>query len=92
MVDLEPVPAGHTAGSLDHLVLPESIEALIASAGERTGVDLRVAVDGSTLHIAGDVSSVDAFETIVALAEVYSGLRVVPELTVRPRLRIERLS
>lgn len=87
-MDLELVTAGRTGGSMAQLDLPETVEALIASAGDKTRPSLRVADDGGNLHISGEVSNVDAFETIVALAEVYSGLRVVSELTVRPRLRV----
>jgi hypothetical protein len=88
-MELVRVPAGSLAGRWAHLDLPKAVEALIAPAGEWSRPKLQVARDGGALRIIGDVGSVDAFETVVALAEVYSGQRVVTELTIRPRLRVQ---
>jgi hypothetical protein len=88
-MDLERVPAGSLAGRWAHLDLPKAVEALIAPVGQGSRPNLQVANDGGVLHITGDVACVDALETIIALAEVYSGQRVVAELSVRPRMRVE---
>lgn len=92
MMDLQCVPAGSLAGRWAHLDLPKAVEALIAPAGGNARPNLRVADDRGALRITGDVGCMDAFETIVALAEVYSGQRVVAELTVRPCLRVRSSS
>ncbi|QEE47705.1 hypothetical protein FVA81_25230 [Rhizobium sp. WL3] len=92
MMDLQCVPAGSLAGRWVHLDLPKAVEALIEPAGRDARSNLRVAEDSGDLRITGDAACMDAFETIVALAEVYSGRRVVAELTIRPHLRVRSSS
>ncbi len=88
MTDIDRSSAGHMAGSRDLVTMPRAVEALIALAGETSRPVVRFADDSGVLRITGAVSSVDAFETIVALAEVFTGRRVVAELDVRPHLRV----
>ncbi len=88
MTDIDRSSAGHMAGSRDLVTMSQAVEALIALAGETSRPVVRLADESGVLRITGAVSSVDAFETIVALAEVFTGRPVVAELDVRPHLRV----
>ena len=64
--------------------LRAALQSLLAYGQGLEACTIDVSVEDGRVILSGEVSSLDAFETAIAVAEVFSGRTVVPDLAIRP--------
>ena len=67
-----------------------ALQAILAYAQGLEKSSISCAFENGRIVLTGEVESLDALETAIVIAEVFSGLPVVANLAVQPRLHLPR--
>lgn len=67
-----------------------ALQAILAYAQGLEKSSISCACENGRIVLSGEVDSLDALETAIVVAEVFSGLTVVADLAVQPRMHMPR--
>lgn len=67
-----------------------ALQSILAYAQGLEKSSISCACEGGRVILTGEVDSLDALETAIVVAEVFSGFSVVADLAVQPRIHLPR--
>lgn len=79
------------SGNPQDCSLCAALRSILAYAQGLERSTIECSSEGGRIFLSGEVDSLDALETAIAVAEVFSGRTVVADLSIQPRVRSPRL-